>query len=148
MSKSQRRSFFTILFGKNPSRWGRVLILFFLVVALQGLICFYIFRAATARIPLLETPHPELADEIVTTIFSLGWFFAVTIVGLSAVCMFLVHHVTVHVLGAKTAILRYIEQLKGGRYEPSRSLRADDELKDILISLEELAIKLKAKSHY
>jgi signal transduction histidine kinase len=83
--------------------------------------------------------------EIMHNLNSLGWFFVVTIVALCAVCMYLIFHITVNVLGAKAAILKYVEQLKMGNYERFRSLRGDDEFKDLLMSLEDLAMQLKEK---
>jgi hypothetical protein len=145
METEQRRNWFTILFGTRPNRWGRLLILFFVVIAVQALICLEVFRSSINQIDLLDSPRPDAAMEIMHNLNSLGWFFVVTIVALCAVCMYLIFHITVNVLGAKAAILKYVEQLKMGNYERFRSLRGDDEFKDLLMSLEDLAMQLKEK---
>jgi hypothetical protein len=146
MSIDNRRNWFFILFGSKPNRFGRLLILFFLVIAVQATICFEVFREAIHQIQLLDIPNPEAALDLIRELSNLGWFFAVTIVSLCFVCMYLVYHITVNVSGAKIAVLRYIEELKMGRYEPFRPLRGDDEFKDVIASLEELALRLKTNT--
>lgn len=143
MGKDQRRNWFTILFGTKPNRWGRLLILFFVVIAVQAVICLEVFRNTIKQIDLLDSPRPDAAVEVMHSLNNLGWFFALTIVALCAVCMYLIYHITVNVLGAKLAILQYVELLKQGKYEPFRPLRGDDEFKDLLMSLEDLGSQLK-----
>jgi signal transduction histidine kinase len=141
-----RRSWFSLLFGTKPNRFGRLLILFFIVVAAQAMVCLQIFHNTIKQIQLLDTPKPDAAVDIMVQLTDLGWFFALTIVALCVVCMYLIYHITVNVMGAKLAILKYIEQLKSGNYESFRSLRGDDEFKDVLSSLEDLAARLKRET--
>jgi len=138
-----RRSWLIIMFGTKPNRYGRLLILFFMVIAVQAVVCLEVFRNAAKQIQLLDTPRPDAAVEIMRELTNLGWFFALTIIALCAVCMFLIYHITVNMMGAKMAILQYIDILKTGNYEPFRKLRGDDEFKDVLSSLEDLALRLK-----
>jgi len=145
MVKDQRRNWFTILFGTRPNRWGRLLILFFIVIAVQALICLDVFHNTIKQIDLLDSPRPDAAVEIMHNLNNLGWFFVVTIVALCAVCMYLIYHITVNVLGAKMAILAYVDQLKQGNYDKFRALRGDDDFKDLLMSLEDLGAQLKER---
>ncbi|MGZ3723648.1 MAG: hypothetical protein ACXVA9_11985 [Bdellovibrionales bacterium] len=145
MSRSGRRSWFSILFGSKPNRFGRILILCFLVVAVQAVICLEVFRHAIQQIQMLDTPHPDAAVAVMQQLTTLGWFFAITIVALCAVCMFLIRFITVNMMGAKQAILNYLEQLKSGNLTPFRPLRPEDEFKDVLASLEEFAQKVSMK---
>jgi hypothetical protein len=146
-STPQRRSYWQSLAGAGPSRrfWGRLVVAVLFILPLVAMYAGHLLYRVMGEIPALKAADPIAASSIIYELRSVGFLFLSVIILLCLIGIYFVFFLTVRVFGPQVALLRFIEQLRAGNYEPYRSLRRDDQLKEIWEALQGLAADLKRR---
>jgi len=142
---SQRRTLLQTVNGAGRQFWGRVIVggLFVLpvVAAYAGSLLYTIMQ----QIAELKIADPATSEMLIHELRSVGFLFLSVIILLCLLSIFFVFFLAVRVYGPQVALLRFIDQLKAGNYEPYRRLRKEDQLKEIWQGLQELAEVLEKR---
>ena len=139
---SQRRSVLQTLNGAGRQFWGRVIVAGLFVLPLVAAYAGHLLYTIMTEIAGLKLEELATAQHIVSELRSVGFLFLSVIILLCLLSIFFVFFLSVRVYGPQVALLRFIDQLKSGNYQPYRKLRKDDQLKEIWQGLQELAESL------
>lgn len=143
MSKNQRKVKSMIKTGLSKSYY---LHLFAGGVAFLGiLMAFAMQLLARVKVGLESLPDVELSASLTNDISAIAILFLISFLAFLCCTVFYMIVLGHRVGGPVIAICRYIQDLKEGNYNSTRSLRKNDELVPIMTELHELAEVLKKK---
>lgn len=143
---NRRQSFLQTLSGAGREFWGRVIVAGLFILPLVAVYAGHLLYTIMGEVAALEIP-PEMSAHLVHSLRSVGFLFLSVIILLCLLGIYFIFFLSVRVYGPQVALLRFIEQLKAGNYDKYRSLRRDDQLKEIWQALQDLAATLKNKRH-
>jgi signal transduction histidine kinase len=143
----KKRSFKNIII--NPTMQKRLSFYFIAInIALFGLMMLVLnmyfseLKIMISNIPELPISTQLQMDDFMNKIL----LISVSFLWFSIVMVFIYSVIVSHrIAGPMYAILKYIDEMRSGKFEEPRPLRPYDELKPIMDSLGELSIKLKNK---
>lgn len=139
---SQRRSLLQTMNVPGRLFWGRLIIGGLFVLPIVAGYATSLLYTVMQQIGALELKDPATAELLVHELRSVGFLFLSVIILLCFLSIFFVFFLSVRIYGPQVALLRFIEQLKAGNYQPYRRLRKEDQLKEIWQGLQELAENL------
>lgn len=146
MSKTQRKAKNLVLFPKFQVKWT----LYYLVSGLSvfGAVAAFAFvKLGQVRDLINQNPEMSFAvqikvnDAIFEVVQATLAGFVFYIIFASVFTLIMSHRIA----GPVVAITAFIEQLKEGNYEYTRTLRKRDELNEVMDGLKELAVVMKQK---
>lgn len=136
---SQRRSLLQTLNGAGRQFWGRLIVAALFVLPLVAAYAGHLLYSVMQHVTELKVEDAAAAQMVVHELRSVGFLFLSVIILLCLLSIFFVFFLSVRVYGPQVALLRFIDQLKAGNYQPYRKLRKDDQLKELWQGLQELA---------
>jgi len=141
-----KRSFWHSLAHVSTAQrfWGRVALLGLFAVPGMCIFAANLLLEVISQIETIQSYDADLSQRIIYELRSVGFLFFSIVILLCLVCIYLIFFVSIRVYGPQVALLRFINQLKAGNYEPFRKLRKDDELKEIWQALQDLAAQLRS----
>jgi uncharacterized membrane protein YqiK len=142
---SQRRSMIAALSGAGRQFWGRLIVAVLFLLPLIAVFAGQLLYTAMTELQALQVSDPNITEHLVHELRSVGFLFLSVIILLCILGIYFIFFLSVRVYGPQVALVRFIDQLKAGNYSPYRSLRRDDQLKEIWKGLQDLAADLKRK---
>ena len=141
------RSFWNTISLASPGKrvWGRLVVAVLFTLPFVAYFASSMLMNVINTINMLKLEDPTIAPTLTYQLRSIGFLFLGVIIMLCLLGIYFVFFVSVRVYGPQTALVRFIEQLKSGNYQPFRELRKDDQLKDIWQGLQDLAETLRRK---
>jgi HAMP domain-containing protein len=103
------------------------------------------FMLELVRFSQKTAPGQTLVEYLTALLKMHEWMFATGFLVSAALFMSLAIVLTERIVGPTRALARHIDALKAGKYDVKTSLRKNDELKPLMIALNELSDTLKAK---
>lgn len=125
--------------------WGRVIVVILFLLPVVAIFAGHLLYSVMEEVAALKVEDPNLTANIIHELRSVGFLFLSVIILLSLLGVYFLFFLSVRVYGPQVALLRFIEQLKSGNYSPYRTLRRDDQLKEIWQGLQDLASSLHRK---
>lgn len=141
----ERRSLLQAMSLNNRQVWVRAIVCALFILPVVAVFAGHLLYQVMEELQALKTDDTAAVAQVVHELRSVGFLFMGIIVLLCLLGIYSLFFVTVQVFGPQVALLRFIDQMKTGNYEPFRALRKNDQLKDIWLGLQELAATLKKR---